>query len=187
MVSCWSRAPSSLSSPGPISRPIARRKPSSIRGCNRFATNLRNVPVEVLELLPPYVATELTGAQQAADPRALPLAAFVSEVLQLIEEGSLPNGEILVERLPCGSCSGAGGTPTMRLSPQRTRTSCGVRVCAAAGWQAAAHVGGSRLSERGRGPDIPPKGGSLSGVQFAARRASFWASLTVSQMAETRK
>ncbi len=59
---------------------------------------LRNVPVEVLELLPPYVATELTGAQQAADPRALPLAAFVSEVLQLIEEGSLPNGEILVER-----------------------------------------------------------------------------------------
>jgi uncharacterized oxidoreductase len=32
---------------------------------------LRNQAIEVLELAPPYVRTELTGAAQAADPRAV--------------------------------------------------------------------------------------------------------------------
>jgi short-subunit dehydrogenase involved in D-alanine esterification of teichoic acids len=45
---------------------------------------LRNVPVEVLELAPPYVQTELTGDSQASDPRAMPLAAYVAEVMQLL-------------------------------------------------------------------------------------------------------
>jgi len=36
---------------------------------------LRNVPVAVLELAPPYVQTELTGDRQASDPRAMPVAA----------------------------------------------------------------------------------------------------------------
>lgn len=59
---------------------------------------LRHVPVEVLELAPPYVQTELTGESQAADPRAMPVAVYVAEVMQLLESGDHPRGEVLVER-----------------------------------------------------------------------------------------
>lgn len=59
---------------------------------------LRHVPVEVLELSPPYVQTELTGSQQALDPRAMRLDAYVAEVMQLLEQGNLPRSEVLLER-----------------------------------------------------------------------------------------
>lgn len=59
---------------------------------------LRNVPVEVLELSPPYVRTELTGNQQASDPRAMPLDAYVTEVMRMLERGDHPGGELLLER-----------------------------------------------------------------------------------------
>jgi uncharacterized oxidoreductase len=59
---------------------------------------LRKLPVEVLELSPPYVQTELTGARQAADPRAMPLAAYVAEVMDLLEQADHPRGELLLER-----------------------------------------------------------------------------------------
>ena len=59
---------------------------------------LRSVPVEVLELSPPYVQTELTGAQQARDPRAMPLADYVAEVLRILDTGDTPRGEVLLER-----------------------------------------------------------------------------------------
>jgi uncharacterized oxidoreductase len=59
---------------------------------------LRKVPVEVLELAPPYVQTELTGAQQARDTRAIPLPAYIAEVMQLLELRVHPGGEVLVER-----------------------------------------------------------------------------------------
>ncbi len=59
---------------------------------------LRKVPVEVLELSPPYVATELTGPGQVSDPRAVPLDAYIAEVMRLLENGGHPRGEVLVER-----------------------------------------------------------------------------------------
>ncbi|WP_431046195.1 SDR family oxidoreductase [Roseateles sp. L2-2] len=59
---------------------------------------MRHVPIEVLELSPPYVQTGLTGAQQASDPRAMPLADYVAEVLQLLEDGRTPRGEVLLDR-----------------------------------------------------------------------------------------
>jgi uncharacterized oxidoreductase len=59
---------------------------------------LRKIPVEVLELAPPYVQTELTGDQQASDPRAMPLADYAAEVMQLLESGDFPRGEVLVKR-----------------------------------------------------------------------------------------
>lgn len=59
---------------------------------------LRNAPVEVLELAPPYVQTELTGARQASDPRAVPLEAYVAEVMTLLEQRDHPRGEVLVAR-----------------------------------------------------------------------------------------
>ncbi|RYY14076.1 MAG: SDR family NAD(P)-dependent oxidoreductase, partial [Alphaproteobacteria bacterium] len=59
---------------------------------------LRRIPVEVLELSPPYVQTELTGTQQASDPRAMPLGDYVGEVMQMLERGDHPSGELLLER-----------------------------------------------------------------------------------------
>ena len=58
---------------------------------------LRKVPVEVLELSPPYVQTELTGEHQTSDPRAMPLDKYVAEVMHLLETQDHPRGEVLVE------------------------------------------------------------------------------------------
>ncbi|HET6249064.1 MAG TPA: SDR family NAD(P)-dependent oxidoreductase [Tepidisphaeraceae bacterium] len=46
---------------------------------------LRQTNTEVIELIPPYVQTELMGNEQAADPRAMPLAEFVAEVMDIIK------------------------------------------------------------------------------------------------------
>lgn len=59
---------------------------------------LRKIPVEVLELSPPYVQTELTGAQQAADPRAMPTDDYIAQVMQILEREEIPRGELLLER-----------------------------------------------------------------------------------------
>ncbi len=60
---------------------------------------LRQTSVEVLELAPPYVQTELGGPGQATDPSAMPLADYIAEVMQLIGNPDPPRGEILVERV----------------------------------------------------------------------------------------
>ena len=57
---------------------------------------LKDTKVEVLELAPPYVQTELIGAFQASDPHAMPLKAFIDESLQLLSATPTP-AEILVE------------------------------------------------------------------------------------------
>jgi uncharacterized oxidoreductase len=59
---------------------------------------LKSTNIEVVELAPPYVQTELMGSQQAADPRAMPLKEFLDEVINIIK--TQPNAtEILVERV----------------------------------------------------------------------------------------
>ena len=60
---------------------------------------LRNTSVEVLELAPPYVQTELSGAQQATDPHAMPLADYIAEVMQILGDRTRIGSEILVERV----------------------------------------------------------------------------------------
>ncbi len=57
---------------------------------------LRDTSVEVLELSPPYVQTELSGPAQATDPHAMPLDAFITEVVSILERGDHPDGEVLV-------------------------------------------------------------------------------------------
>jgi uncharacterized oxidoreductase len=57
---------------------------------------LKDTSVKVLELAPPYVQTELMGAQQASDPRAMPLKGFIDETMQ--ELGTDAN-EVLVEQV----------------------------------------------------------------------------------------
>lgn len=60
---------------------------------------LRETSVEVLELVPPYVQTELGGDQQLSDPRAMPLDAFTNEVMQILESQTTEKGEILVDKV----------------------------------------------------------------------------------------
>jgi uncharacterized oxidoreductase len=63
-----------------------------------FRYQLRETKVEVLELIPPYVQTELQGPHQATDPRAMPLADFIAEAMQILR--TQPNAkEILVQRV----------------------------------------------------------------------------------------
>ncbi|GGB43898.1 oxidoreductase [Tistrella bauzanensis] len=59
---------------------------------------LRDTSVQVIELVPPYVQTELTGPQQAGDPNAMPLGDYISETMALLQKQ--PDAEeILVERV----------------------------------------------------------------------------------------
>ena len=58
---------------------------------------LKDTSIEVLELIPPYVQTELMS-NSASDPRAMPLAEYISEVMQILE--TQPEAvEICVERV----------------------------------------------------------------------------------------
>jgi uncharacterized oxidoreductase len=69
---------------------------------------LRDTKVQVMELVPPYVATHLMGDRQASDPNAMPLAEFIAEVVQILE--SQPDAkEILVKRVLAQRTSGEGG------------------------------------------------------------------------------
>jgi len=57
---------------------------------------LKDTTTEVIEIVPPYVQTDLMNG--AEDPRAMPLADFIAEVMQLFQ--SQPEAkEILVERV----------------------------------------------------------------------------------------
>jgi uncharacterized oxidoreductase len=59
---------------------------------------LKSTNIEVVELAPPYVQTELMGPDMAADPRAMPLKDYLDEVINIIK--TQPNAtEILVERV----------------------------------------------------------------------------------------
>ena len=59
---------------------------------------LRDTTTEVKELIPPYVQTELTGPAQATDPRAMPLADYIAEVMKILNNDPSAN-EICVERV----------------------------------------------------------------------------------------
>ena len=58
---------------------------------------LKRTSVEVVEVAPPYVQTELMGEAQATDPRAMPLADFIAEVMTRLATTPTPP-EIIVDR-----------------------------------------------------------------------------------------
>ncbi|WP_260734673.1 SDR family oxidoreductase [Tunturiibacter lichenicola] len=59
---------------------------------------LKSTNVQVIEIIPPYVQTELMGSSQASDPRAMPLKDFIDETINLFK--TQPDAtEILVERV----------------------------------------------------------------------------------------
>jgi uncharacterized oxidoreductase len=57
---------------------------------------LKATNIEVLELVPPYVATDLMGG--ASDPRAMPLDRFIAEVMAILKQQPTP-AEICVENV----------------------------------------------------------------------------------------
>lgn len=58
---------------------------------------LKDTPVEVIEIVPPYVQTTLMGERQASDPTAMPLSDFISEVMDILT--NQPEAEeVVVER-----------------------------------------------------------------------------------------
>jgi uncharacterized oxidoreductase len=59
---------------------------------------LRDTSVQVLELVPPYVQTELMGPGQASDPNAMPLKDFIAEVMNILKTSPAAT-EICVERV----------------------------------------------------------------------------------------
>lgn len=59
---------------------------------------LKDTAVQVIELIPPYVQTELLGPEQATDPHAMPLNEFIAEVMQILKD-SPEATEICVERV----------------------------------------------------------------------------------------
>lgn len=59
---------------------------------------LQDTPVQVIELIPPYVQTELQGSRQATDPSALPLHDYISETMHILS--STPDvTEVIIERV----------------------------------------------------------------------------------------
>jgi len=59
---------------------------------------LRDTAVQVLELIPPYVQTGLTGPKQASDRNAMPLRDYIAETMNILKTS--PNAtEICVERV----------------------------------------------------------------------------------------
>jgi len=69
---------------------------------------LKDTAAQVLELIPPYVQTELMGPRMASDPNAMPLKDFISETMSILENS--PNTtEICVERVKPLRFAEAGG------------------------------------------------------------------------------
>ena len=93
---------------------------------------LKNTKIEVLELLPPNVATELMGTHQAKDPRAMPLAECIAEVMEILEKQPEAK-EICVKRVyplrfsaeqgraKYGRCLTASTAPWRRVRPSGRR------------------------------------------------------------------
>jgi uncharacterized oxidoreductase len=59
---------------------------------------LKGSSVQVLELIPPYVQTQLMGDRQANDPNAMPLQDFITETMNILKT-SPDATEICVERV----------------------------------------------------------------------------------------
>ena len=63
---------------------------------------------QVIELVPPYLQTELTGSRQASDPMAMPLNDFIAESMQILQ--SQPGAaEVIVENAKPQRFAAEGG------------------------------------------------------------------------------
>ncbi len=68
---------------------------------------LKDTPTEVLEIIPPYVQTELMGG--AEDPRAMPLKDFIAQTMEILNAQPTP-AEICVKNVHGLRFAEAGGS-----------------------------------------------------------------------------
>jgi uncharacterized oxidoreductase len=59
---------------------------------------LKATTTEVIEIIPPYVQTELMGQHQTTDPRAMPLDAYIDEAMEILKTQPEVK-EVCVERV----------------------------------------------------------------------------------------
>lgn len=57
---------------------------------------LQGTQTQVIELIPPYVQTELQGPRQATDPNTLPLEDYISETMHILSS-TLDMTEVIIE------------------------------------------------------------------------------------------
>jgi uncharacterized oxidoreductase len=76
---------------------------------------LKDTSVKVLEIAPPYVQTELTGADQLEDPRAMPLKDYIDETIEVL--GTDANEVLVKNVLPLRTFFGTDdNTATTKLN-----------------------------------------------------------------------
>jgi uncharacterized oxidoreductase len=70
---------------------------------------LQGTKVQVIEIVPPYVQTELMGDRQKNDPMAMPLADYIRETVGILRDNA-DVAEVLVERVkPLRFAAESGG------------------------------------------------------------------------------
>jgi uncharacterized oxidoreductase len=82
---------------------------------------LRDTNVEVLEIVPPYVQTELNGPEQASDPRAMPLKDYIAETIEILKTKPTPP-EIAVKRVELLSRAADSGRYDEAFNTLNSRT-----------------------------------------------------------------
>lgn len=76
---------------------------------------LQDTSVDVIEIIPPYVQTELGGPAQASDPRAMPLKEFIEETMQILKTQPQAT-EVIVEKVKFLRFAEANGTVDAALN-----------------------------------------------------------------------
>ncbi len=71
--------------PLPIAPTYSATKAALHAYTEALRVQFKDTPVEFLEIIPPYVQTELGGSAQAADPRAMPLNDYIAETMQILK------------------------------------------------------------------------------------------------------
>ncbi|WP_421361803.1 SDR family oxidoreductase [Agrobacterium rosae] len=81
-----------------VATPTYSATKSAIHGYSMaIREQLKDTSVDVIEIIPPYVQTTLQGDHQATDERAMPLEAYIAEVMDILT--NQPDAtEVVVER-----------------------------------------------------------------------------------------